>query len=72
MTKIFQDTKCFFLSFRADVQLWSRCVHTSLEIHELHNIEVNLCANINRELLDELYIADAAHRRQMSEINVQF
>lgn len=45
------------------------CTFT-VEIHELHNIGVNLYADINRELLDELYIADASHRRQMSKMNV--
>lgn len=70
--------KAFFTSLltsksasRADVLLQSHCVHTPLEIHELHNIYVNLYADINREFPDELYIVNATHRRQMSKINVQ-
>lgn len=56
---------------RADVLLQCHCVHTPLEIHELHNIYVNLDAGINRGFPDELYIVSATHRRQMSKINVQ-
>lgn len=70
--------KAFFTSLitsksasRADVVLQCHCVHTPLEIHELHNIYVNLYADINREFPDELYIVNATHRRQMSKINVQ-
>lgn len=43
----------------------------TIEIHELHIIEVNLYAdNINQ--CDELNIADATNAKQMSEITVYF